>query len=48
MIKSIVLVYLVIGIGIGIGSGYLGINPQVNELQESIQYKNQEIIEKLS
>jgi len=43
MIKSIVLVYLVIGIGIGIGSGYLGINPQVNELQESIQYKNQEI-----
>ena len=43
MIKSIVLVYLVIGIGIGIGSGYIGINPQINDLQESIQSKDQQI-----
>ena len=43
MIKSIVLVYLVIGIGIGIGSGYFGLNPQINDLQESIQFKDQQI-----
>ena len=43
MIKSIVLVYLVIGIGIGIGSGYFGLNPQINDLQESIQSKDQQI-----
>ena len=43
MIKSIVLVYLVIGIGIGIGSGYIGLNPQINDLQESIQSKDQQI-----
>ena len=43
MIKSIVLVYLVIGIGIGIGLGYFGLNPQINDLQESIQSKDQQI-----
>jgi len=43
MIKSIVLLYLVIGIGIGIGLGYFGLNPQINDLQESIQSKDQQI-----
>ena len=43
MIKSIVLVYLVIGIGIGVGLGYFGLNPQINDLQESIQSKDQQI-----
>ena len=43
MIKSIVLVYLVIGIGMGIGLGYFGLNPQINDLQESIQSKDQQI-----
>ena len=43
MIKSTVLLYLVIGTGIGIGIGYLGLNPQVNELQGSIQYKDEQI-----
>ena len=43
MIKSTVLLYLVIGIGIWIGIGYLGLNPQVNELQESIQYKDEQM-----
>ena len=43
MIKSIVLVYLVIGIGMGIGLGYFGLNPQINDLQKSIQSKDQQI-----
>ena len=43
MIKSIILVYLVIGIGIGVGLGYFGLNPQINDLQESIQSKDQQI-----
>ena len=43
MIKSIVLLYLVIGIGIGTGLGYFGLNPQINDLQESIQSKDRQI-----
>tara|TARA_Y100000590_G_C15529784_1_gene942700 strand:- start:22 stop:1005 length:984 start_codon:yes stop_codon:yes gene_type:complete len=47
MVNKIIifLVAIIIGASLGLGVGYLGINPQVNELEESIQERDRQIDE---